>query len=93
MLKLRKILLYNYPYYLIFIIVLIISLIRLNIPKVSQYDNNTKQVIGTIIAIKEKDKVSISEIEMLVYNKLISKKQKLTAKSYEDYRAVREYQR
>lgn len=37
--------------------------------------------------------VSISDIETLVYNKLISKKQKLTAKAYEDYRAVREYQR
>lgn len=37
--------------------------------------------------------VSISDIENLVYNKLISKKQRLTAKAYEDYRAVREYQR
>lgn len=45
------------------------------------------------VEIEEKDKVSISEIEMLVYNKLIAKKQKLTAKAYEDYRAVREYQR
>lgn len=39
------------------------------------------------------DEVSISEIESLVYSKLITKKQKLTAKAYEDYRAVREYQR
>ena len=39
------------------------------------------------------DIITISQIEMLVYNKLISKKQKLTAKAYEDYRAVREYQR
>lgn len=39
------------------------------------------------------NEVTISQIEMLVYSKLISKKQKLTAKSYEDYRAVREYQR
>lgn len=37
--------------------------------------------------------VAISKIEELVYNKLISKKQRLTAKAYEDYRAVREYQR
>ena len=43
--------------------------------------------------IKELDKVSISQIELSVYNKLIAKKQKLTAKAYEDYRAVREYQR
>lgn len=39
------------------------------------------------------NEVSISEIEALVYSKLITKKQKLTAKAYEDYRAVREYQR
>ena len=39
------------------------------------------------------NEVTIPQIEMLVYSKLISKKQKLTAKSYEDYRAVREYQR
>lgn len=43
--------------------------------------------------IKEKNQVSISEIETLVYSKLISKKQKNTARAYEDYRAVREYQR
>lgn len=43
--------------------------------------------------IKGMDEVSISDIEMSVYNKLISKKQKLTARAYEDYRAVREYQR
>ena len=39
------------------------------------------------------DDINISQIELSVYNKLISKKQKLTAKAYEDYRAVREYQR
>ena len=39
------------------------------------------------------DEVPISEIEALVYNKLISKKQRNTAKVYEGYRAVREYQR
>ena len=45
------------------------------------------------IELQGSDEVSISKIEELVYNKLISKKQKLTAKAYEDYRAVREYQR
>lgn len=34
---------------------------------------------------KNKDEVSISEIESLVYDKLISKKQRLTAKAYEGY--------
>ena len=43
--------------------------------------------------LKDISQVSISNIETLVYDKLISKKQRLTAKAYEDYRAVREYQR
>ena len=43
--------------------------------------------------LQDEAEVSISEIEALVYSKLITKKQKLTAKAYEDYRAVREYQR
>lgn len=43
--------------------------------------------------LKEYDNVSIEQIETLVYNKLIAKKQKITAKAYEGYRAVREYQR
>ena len=43
--------------------------------------------------LQDETEVSISEIEALVYSKLITKKQKLTAKAYEDYRAVREYQR
>ena len=42
---------------------------------------------------KDIEEISISQIEMMVYNKLIAKRQKLTAKAYEDYRAVREYQR
>ena len=39
------------------------------------------------------ENIPISRIEELVYNKLIAKKQKNTAKAYESYRAVREYQR
>ena len=42
---------------------------------------------------KDKDEISISEIENLVYDKLISKKQRLTAKAYEGYRSIREFQR
>lgn len=42
---------------------------------------------------KEKDEVDISYIEELVYDKLITKKQRLTAKAYEGYRCVREFQR
>lgn len=42
---------------------------------------------------KGKDEVSISNIESMVYDKLITKKQRLTAKAYEGYRSVREFQR
>lgn len=41
----------------------------------------------------DKEEISISEIESLVYDKLISKKQRLTAKAYEGYRSIREFQR
>ena len=43
--------------------------------------------------LNDLNEIDISKIEFAVYSKLIAKKQKLTAKSYEDYRAVREYQR
>lgn len=42
---------------------------------------------------KDKDEVSISDIETIVYDKLITKKQRLTAKAYEGYRSIREFQR
>ena len=42
---------------------------------------------------KNKDEVNISEIEAMVYDKLITKKQRLTAKAYEGYRSIREFQR
>ena len=42
---------------------------------------------------KDKNEVSISDIEGMVYDKLISKKQRLTAKAYEGYRSIREFQR
>lgn len=42
---------------------------------------------------KNKEDVSISDIESMVYNKLITKKQRLTAKAYEGYRSIREFQR
>ena len=42
---------------------------------------------------KDKDEVSISDIESMVCDKLITKKQRLTAKAYEGYRSIREFQR
>lgn len=43
--------------------------------------------------LQGQDEIEISNIENLVFDKLISKKQRLTARAYEDYRAVREFQR
>lgn len=42
---------------------------------------------------KDKDEVSVPDIESMVYDKLITKKQRLTAKAYEGYRSIREFQR
>lgn len=42
---------------------------------------------------KDKEEVSIFDIESMVYDKLITKKQRLTAKAYEGYRSIREFQR
>lgn len=42
---------------------------------------------------KNIEEVSISDIELMVYDKLITKKQRLTAKAYEGYRSIREFQR
>lgn len=43
--------------------------------------------------VKSEEEISISDIESMVFNKLISKKQRLTAKSYEGYRSIRQFQR
>ena len=42
---------------------------------------------------KDKEEISISDVESMVYDKLITKKQRLTAKAYEGYRSIREFQR
>lgn len=42
---------------------------------------------------KDRDELSIDEIEQFVFDKLISKKQRLTAQAYEGYRSVRAFQR
>jgi ribonucleoside-triphosphate reductase len=42
---------------------------------------------------KNKEEISIYDIEKIVYDKLIDNKLSLVAKSYEDYRSIREFQR
>lgn len=58
-------------------------------------DKNIANEIANEIEIElsNQELVHISDIELLVYKKLIEKGKDLTAKAYEDYRAVREYQR
>ena len=41
----------------------------------------------------DKDEIRISEIETAVFDELIAKKQKITAKAYESYRAIQEFKR
>ena len=42
---------------------------------------------------EDKESVDISDIELMVFDKLITKKQRLTARAYEGYRSTREFQR
>nr|DAF57389.1 MAG TPA: anaerobic ribonucleoside triphosphate reductase [Myoviridae sp. ctqfO1] len=55
--------------------------------------NNIADEIENELIESDKELVTIQEIETLVFSKLISHKQKLTAKSYEGYRSIREFQR
>lgn len=69
--------------------------------KAMKNSGNIKPIIAKNIAdeIEEscsdanRDRISISEIEGQVFDKLITKRQKLTAKAYEGYRRIREFQR
>lgn len=42
---------------------------------------------------KDKEEISVSDIEALVFKKLIENRQILTARAYEGYRSIREFQR
>ena len=53
MLRLRKILLYDYLYYVLFVIAIISVLISIN--QKSLYNESSKKVIGTILSIKERN--------------------------------------
>lgn len=55
--------------------------------------NNIADEIENELTESDKELVTIQEIETFVFSKLISHKQKLTAKSYEGYRSIREFQR
>ena len=76
MLIFRKILLLNKIYYFLFITVLIISIIRINLPKKSNY-NNSKYAIGKVTYILYKDDkliINIKNKENLIINYYTQKK-------------------
>ena len=59
MLRLRKILLSNKLYLTIIIVTLLITIIRINIPRESIYNPNTKAITGTVESIKnDRDKIT-----------------------------------
>ena len=57
------------------------------------FKDDIARTIAKEIEKETKETTRIDEIEELVYKKLIMKGQELTARAYESYRAVREYQR
>lgn len=71
MLKLRTILLSNYPYYLILILAIIITIIRISYPEKSKYDISTDTITGTIVALSKKDdyiKITLKAKEKILIN-------------------------
>ena len=54
---------------------------------------NISKEIEQYLLDTTQNKVHISEIETMVFNKLIEKKQKITARAYENYRAIQEFKR
>lgn len=65
LLKLRTILLCNYPYYILLILVILISIPRLLIQKESDYSTSSKVAIGTIKSINVND----NTLEIIIKNK------------------------
>ena len=65
MLKLRTILLHDKLYYLIFIVVIIITIINIKIPKTSIYDLNATEVTGKIIY----QSINGNKLKLIIKNK------------------------
>lgn len=67
MLQLRKILLHDKLYIIIFAIIILLSFIRLNIKNKSFYNENTKEVIGVVTKIST-NKIYLDAKEKLIIN-------------------------
>lgn len=96
MLKLRTILLYNYPYYVLLLIVILISIPRLLIPKVSNYNANTKTVTGIVTSYqysKNSLKITLKAKEKLIVYYYLKDKEKKEIKLGDKIKVIGEFNR
>ena len=96
MLKLRTILLYNYPYYVLLLIVILISIPRLLIPKVSNYNANTKTVTGIVTSYqysKNSLKITLKAKEKLIVYYYLKDKEKKEIKLGDKIKVTGEFNR
>ena len=94
MLKLRTILLYNYPYYLLLIIVLLISIPRLIIPKVSNYSTTNKEITGIVIDYDYSNttlKITLHNKEKLIINYYLSENKKININVGDKIKVIGEF--
>ena len=94
MLKLRTILLYNYPYYLLLIIVLLISIPRLIIPKVSNYSTTNTEITGIVIDYDYSNttlKITLHNKEKLIINYYLSENKKININVGDKIKVIGEF--
>ena len=94
MLKLRTILLYNYPYYLLLIIVLLISVPRLIIPKVSNYSTTNTEITGIVIDYDYSNttlKITLHNKEKLIINYYLSENKKININVGDKIKVIGEF--
>ncbi|MBQ2909250.1 MAG: DNA internalization-related competence protein ComEC/Rec2 [Bacilli bacterium] len=94
MLKLRTILLYNYPYYLLLIIVLLISIPRLILPKVSNYSTTNTEITGIVIDYDYSNttlKITLHNKEKLIINYYLSENKKININVGDKIKVIGEF--
>lgn len=94
MLKLRTILLYNYPYYLLLIIILLISIPRLILPKVSNYSTTNTEITGIVIDYDYSNttlKITLHKKEKLIINYYLSENKKININVGDKIKVIGEF--
>ena len=94
MLKLRTILLYNYPYYLLLIIILLISIPRLIIPKVSNYSTTNTEITGIVIDYDYSNttlKITLHKKEKLIINYYLTENKKININVGDKIKVIGEF--